>query len=65
MAFVDLRDASGVVQVVIHDEAVAHPLRSEFCLRVTGTVTRRPEGNDGSRSGYSNRCQNGRGRCYR
>ncbi|MBX3313514.1 MAG: aspartate--tRNA ligase [Actinobacteria bacterium] len=46
VAFIDLRDASGVVQVVIHDEAVAHPLRSEFCLRVTGTVTRRPEGND-------------------
>ena len=46
VAFVDLRDASGVVQVVIHDEAVAHPLRSEFCLRITGAVTRRPEGND-------------------
>ncbi|MCB0975963.1 MAG: aspartate--tRNA ligase [Acidimicrobiales bacterium] len=46
VAFIDLRDASGVVQVVIHDEAVAHPLRSEFCLRVAGTVTRRPEGND-------------------
>ena len=46
VAFIDLRDASGVVQVVIHDEAVAHPLRSEFCLRVIGTVTRRPEGND-------------------
>ena len=46
VAFIDLRDASGVVQVVIHDEAVAHPLRSEFCLRVTGTVTRRPDGND-------------------
>ncbi|HEX2578103.1 MAG TPA: aspartate--tRNA ligase, partial [Aquihabitans sp.] len=46
VAFIDLRDASGVVQVVIHDEAVAGPLRSEFCLRVVGTVTRRPEGND-------------------
>ncbi len=46
VAFIDLRDASGVVQVVIHDEEVAHPLRSEYCLRVTGTVTRRPEGND-------------------
>ncbi len=46
VAFLDLRDASGVVQVVIHDEAVAHPLRSEFCLRVIGTVTRRPDGND-------------------
>ncbi|MGN6695605.1 MAG: OB-fold nucleic acid binding domain-containing protein, partial [Aquihabitans sp.] len=28
VAFIDLRDASGVVQIVIHDEAVAHPLRS-------------------------------------
>ena len=46
VAFVDLRDASGVVQVVIHDEAVASPLRSEFCLRITGTITRRPEGNE-------------------
>jgi aspartyl-tRNA synthetase len=46
VAFIDLRDASGVVQIVIHDEAVAHPLRSEFCLKVTGSVTRRPEGND-------------------
>src|SRR5699024_2025804 len=41
-----LRDASGTIQVVIHDEDVAHPIRSEFCLRVTGRVTRRPEGND-------------------
>ena len=46
VAFIDLRDASGVVQVVINDEAVAHPLRSEFCLRVTGQVRLRPEGND-------------------
>jgi aspartyl-tRNA synthetase len=46
VAFIDLRDASGVVQVVIGDEAVARPLRAEFCLRVTGTVRRRPEGND-------------------
>jgi aspartyl-tRNA synthetase len=46
VAFIDLRDASGVVQVVINDEAVAHPLRSEFCLRVTGEVRRRPDGND-------------------
>jgi len=45
VAFIDLRDASGVVQVVIRDEEVAHPLRSEFCLRVVGEVGRRPEGN--------------------
>ena len=46
VAFIDLRDASGLVQVVIGDEAVARPLRSEYCLRVTGTVRRRPGGND-------------------
>ncbi len=46
IAFLDLRDASGVVQVVVHDPEVAHPLRNEFCIRVIGTVHRRPEGNE-------------------
>ncbi len=46
VAFIDLRDASGIAQVVIRDEEVAHPLRSEFVLRVTGEVSRRPEGNE-------------------
>ena len=32
VAFIDLREASGVAQVVIRDEAVAHSLRSEYCL---------------------------------
>ena len=45
VAFVDLRDGSGVVQVVIRDEEAARPLRSEFCLQVTGDVTARPAGN--------------------
>ncbi|MGH3505838.1 MAG: OB-fold nucleic acid binding domain-containing protein, partial [Nocardioidaceae bacterium] len=45
VAFIDLRDASGVSQVVIRDEEVARPLRSEFCLKVTGEVATRPEGN--------------------
>ena len=45
VAFIDLREASGVVQVVIRDEAVAHQLRSEYCLKVTGEVSARPEGN--------------------
>lgn len=45
VAFIDLRDASGVVQVVIRDPEVAHPLRSEFCLKVTGEVVERTEGN--------------------
>ncbi len=47
--FVDLRDASGVVQVVFREgpmAAQAHHLRAEFCLRVTGTVGRRPAGNE-------------------
>ncbi|WP_110205651.1 aspartate--tRNA ligase [Nocardioides daejeonensis] len=46
VAFIDLREASGVVQVVIRDEAVAHSLRNEFCLKVTGEVTARLEGNE-------------------
>ncbi|HSI94329.1 MAG TPA: aspartate--tRNA ligase [Jiangellaceae bacterium] len=46
VAFLDLRDASGVSQVVIRDERVAHGLRSEFCVRVSGQVTRRPAGNE-------------------
>ena len=45
VAFIDLREASGVVQVVIRDEAVAHHLRNEYCLKVTGSVSTRPEGN--------------------
>ncbi|RKR91652.1 aspartyl-tRNA synthetase [Micromonospora pisi] len=45
--FVDLRDASGVVQVVFREDMEsAHALRNEFCVLVTGEVTRRPEGND-------------------
>jgi len=46
VAFIDLRDASGIAQVVIRDEEVAHPLRSEFVLQVTGEVSRRPAGNE-------------------
>lgn len=49
VAFVDLRDASGLVQVVINDEEVARPLRSEFVIRVTGEVRLRPEGNENER----------------
>ena len=36
VAFIDLRDASGIAQVVIRDEAVAHGLRNEYVLQVTG-----------------------------
>ncbi|MCC2308393.1 aspartate--tRNA ligase [Cellulomonas chengniuliangii] len=46
VAFIDLRDASGIAQVVIRDEAVAHGLRNEYVLQVTGQVGRRPEGNE-------------------
>ena len=44
VAFLDLRDASGVVQVVIRDEEVAHQLRTEFCLKVVGEVVGAPRG---------------------
>jgi aspartyl-tRNA synthetase len=46
VVFIDLRDASGVVQVVLREEDVAHELRAEFCVLVTGEVRRRPEGNE-------------------
>ncbi len=42
VVFIDLRDASGVVQVVFRQEDVAHDLRAEFCVLVQGTVRRRP-----------------------
>jgi aspartyl-tRNA synthetase len=45
VAFLDLRDASGVVQVVVRDAEVAHPLRAEFCLKIVGEVRARPDGN--------------------
>ena len=45
VAFLDLRDASGVVQVVVRESDVAHGLRAEFCVKVTGEVRRRPPGN--------------------
>ena len=48
VAFIDLRDASGVVQVVVRDEKVAHALRAEYCVQVTGEVTARPTGNENS-----------------
>jgi aspartyl-tRNA synthetase len=46
VAFIDLRDASGIAQVVVRDEAVAHGLRAEYVIQVTGVVQRRPEGNE-------------------
>ena len=45
VAFLDLREASGIAQVVVRDESVAHSLRSEYCIAVTGIVQLRPEGN--------------------
>ena len=49
VAFLDLRDASGVAQVVVRDEILAqggaHDLRNEYCVKVTGEVRPRPEGN--------------------
>ena len=40
LAFVDLRDRSGVIQVVVDG---AHDLRSEYVLQVTGDVRERPD----------------------
>ncbi|MDL0402022.1 aspartate--tRNA ligase [Corynebacterium lehmanniae] len=45
--FIDLRDRSGLAQVVFRESEVAeaaHDLRSEYVIQVTGTVEPRPEG---------------------
>jgi aspartyl-tRNA synthetase len=47
--FIDLRDASGTVQIVFREGEMAvlgHRLRAEFCVQVTGDVVIRPEGNE-------------------
>ncbi|HNA99433.1 MAG TPA: OB-fold nucleic acid binding domain-containing protein, partial [Marmoricola sp.] len=44
VAFIDLREASGVCQVVIREDQ-AERLRNEYCIKVEGRVERRPEGN--------------------
>src|SRR5581483_5679748 len=41
LAFVDIRDHTGIVQCVVDG---AHDLRSEYVVRVTGTVRTRPDG---------------------
>ena len=46
VAFIDLRDSTGLVQVVIYDEDMARPLRSEFVIQITGEVRLRPDGNE-------------------
>ncbi|HML51303.1 MAG TPA: aspartate--tRNA ligase [Propionicimonas sp.] len=47
VAFIDLRDASGIVQVVVRDEVLAtsgaHALRNEYCIAVTGVVEKRSD----------------------
>ena len=45
VAFIDLREASGSVQVVIREDELVHDLRNEWCVKVTGEVRVRPEGN--------------------
>jgi aspartyl-tRNA synthetase len=49
VVFIDLRDASGVVQVVFRGEGEdrpEHALRAEFCVKVSGEVRERPAGNE-------------------
>ncbi|MSZ26240.1 MAG: aspartate--tRNA ligase, partial [Actinobacteria bacterium] len=48
VAFIDFRDATGWVQVVIRDEKIAGALRAEWCLKISGEVVTRPSGNENS-----------------
>jgi aspartyl-tRNA synthetase len=60
VTFVDLRDSSGVVQIVFRgasatederrsrEAEAVHALRNEYCIQVVGEVARRPDGNDNS-----------------
>jgi len=43
VAFIDLRDASGFAQVVLRED-IAHSLRTEYVIQVTGEVRLRPDG---------------------
>jgi aspartyl-tRNA synthetase len=46
VAFIDLRDSSGTVQVVINDEKIAGELRAEWCVLIKGKIKLRPKGNE-------------------
>ena len=48
VAFIDLRDSTGSVQVVINDEKIAGELRAEWCVLISGVVKLRPKGNENS-----------------
>ncbi|MBG6107429.1 aspartate--tRNA ligase [Frigoribacterium sp. CG_9.8] len=47
VVFIDLRDSSGIAQVTFRDAqvATADSLRVESCVKITGVVRERPEGN--------------------
>ena len=52
LIFVDLRDVTGIVQIVFSPEiapdahASAHDIKQEYVIRVEGKVSRRPEGTE-------------------
>jgi aspartyl-tRNA synthetase len=46
VAFIDLRDSTGSVQVVVNDEKIAGELRAEWCVLIVGQVKARPAGNE-------------------
>ena len=48
VAFIDLRDSTGSVQVVINDEKIAGELRAEWCVLISGVVKLRPKRNENS-----------------
>lgn len=43
LIFIDLRDRSGIVQVVFNNSEEAQKLRSEWVVKITGTIAKRPD----------------------
>lgn len=46
IAFLDMRDASGIAQVVIKNEDITEDVRNEYVLKIVGKVAKRPAGNE-------------------
>ena len=49
--FVDLRDRSGIVQILINEDVKAPDIRNEYIIEVTGVVNKRANANPNLKTG--------------